>query len=385
MAMTVEEILIKVGVDIDELDKLDNASDGIATTSKKLARGQALANAQFKKANKQIREIMGASKQFKMELLSLGFGFAMISSAMNALLQPAFNTVGIFELFSTMLQVTFLPIALFVLNYIMIPLLNFFMSWPESIQLVVGALVGLVAVLAAIAGPIAFLGLFADSFLKGWAILGKMITPIITTIWNIIKFFFTGIGLLIAVVILAVVGFWLAWKTNFGRIRDWVTVIWEGVKKIIKGIKDAIGGLIDIFVGFFTLDGEKIKKGFSKLFNGVKDIIEGIIQSIVGVIATLGLSLLRGIIALVPKSVRNFVAKALGIENKEDTKQTGGYIPHTGLYKLHRGEEVIQSNQTLNFAPIITINSTGSSLDYERIKMTLSQQFAAELGRLSRR
>ena len=394
---TVEDILIQVGVDIRGMGRLDalqkkmfgRNQPQLTKASQLAARAQANSNKQMAKGAKMMNDIRRATKPFKMELLSLGFGFAMVARGMKSLLTPAFETVGIFDIFSTMLQVTFLPIALFLLENILLPLFDFFTSLPEPIQFVIGAFVALVAAIASIGSVISFLGLFWDQFVVGLATLKNIFSGIASI--------FSPFLAILLVVALAVYGFWKAWKENFGRIREWVNVIWTGVKTVIDGIKNSISGIIDIFTGFFTLDGEKIKTGFKKLFDGIVDVIKGSLSALVGVLVVLGLSILRGIIALLPEPLEGAVLKFLklnegGHESAElqasvlASNQTGGYIPHTGLYKLHRGEMVQPSNETFNFSPVMNISGGGmNAMDIvTRLKMELNQQWATELARISR-
>ena len=64
-----------------------------------------------------------------------------------------------------------------------------------------------------------------------------------------------------------------------------------------------------------------------------------------------------------------------------NTKQTGGFIPHTGLYKMHAGEEVLQAGDTFNSSPIINVyGATGDDLVRQ-----ISEAVVRDLGTLSRR
>src|SRR3990167_8011763 len=357
MGMTTEEILIKVGVDTSQLKGLGKTIDGrfesIQKASQRLSRQQTLTNNMLKKADKQFRNLLAPTKRFKMELLSLGFGFAMISRGMNHLLQPAFDTVGIFDLFSTMLQITFLPIALFVLDNILLPLFNYFTNLSEPVQFVIGAIVALGAALATIAAPIAFLGLFADSFAAGIAI----ITTMLSGFW--VAFApFLGIAAIFAIIIIALVGFWKAWKENFGNIKQWAQNILGGITQALEGFFDILGGITDIFIGIFTLDGEKIKEGFKQLGQGIIDVLGGLAKSFYSLGMTWMLGLLRGMLFVIPTPLRKYIDKlldlssavAIGMAGGGDyqdaimrtggPRQTGGEIPYTGLYKLHRVERV---------------------------------------------
>lgn len=61
----------------------------------------------------------------------------------------------------------------------------------------------------------------------------------------------------------------------------------SGVDKMLEGIKDAFRGYVDIVVGIFTLDGEKIKGGLSKVWSGMTDFITGMFDPLVGLVKDL--------------------------------------------------------------------------------------------------
>jgi hypothetical protein len=85
------------------------------------------------------------------------------------------------------------------------------------------------------------------------------------------------------------------------------------------------------------------------------------------------------------KGVGGKISGFFGFGNKEDgaPKQSGGYVPHTGMYKLHAGENVSQAGSS-SFSPTIIVNAS-SNVDIEMLKSQLSSQWADDLARLSRR
>ena len=116
MGMTTEEILIKVGVDVSELNKLGRTVEGrfqkISVGSQRLAKQQAKTNKMIEKANKNFKDILKTTKPFRMELLSVMFGAGALAGALGALLAPSFEAVDAFGILSDALEVTFLPTAL---------------------------------------------------------------------------------------------------------------------------------------------------------------------------------------------------------------------------------------------------------------------------------
>jgi hypothetical protein len=61
----------------------------------------------------------------------------------------------------------------------------------------------------------------------------------------------------------------------------------SGVDKMLEGIKNAFRGFVDIVVGIFTLDGEKIKGGLSEVWSGVIGFVSGVFDPLLGIIKDL--------------------------------------------------------------------------------------------------
>ena len=67
----------------------------------------------------------------------------------------------------------------------------------------------------------------------------------------------------------------------------------------------------------------------------------------------------------------------------KSSKQSGGFIPHTGLYNLHAGETVVPANQSFTSSPTINIYTTGGVDDFtmNRISETILRDLATIQGR----
>jgi hypothetical protein len=60
--------------------------------------------------------------------------------------------------------------------------------------------------------------------------------------------------------------------------------IMSGVNNMIDGIKNAFRGLVDIVVGIFTFDGEKIMGGLKQVWSGITGFILGMFEPLIGFI-----------------------------------------------------------------------------------------------------
>ncbi len=370
-------------------------------------------------------------KGFRMELLSVMFGAQMVSRAMFGLLKPAMQVVGIFELFGSMLTVLFLPIALWLLENFIIPLVTWFMDLDPSIQLVIGAFVLFAGVLAIVVSVGAALLLFIGGIVLMFSSLGG---PVIMAIVAGFGLFIVAILVIIAVFVLL----WIAAKENFLGIGDLFKGVWESIVNVFSGAWKIIKGIWEVMVGVLTGDWARVWKGIKMIASGAWQIIsKGVWKLVVTIVKFLWelpgkvqkimddfvKFLLEGVTWLwtnrsewIPKVIAALkeagklmlewaktigaqmwgaiIGKIKGVfsngeENEGDEsgagpavpQQSGGYIPHTGLYKLHAGEIVQQAGST--FSPTINV-AAGSNVDIEMLKTQLSSQWNEELNRMAR-
>lgn len=396
------------------VEKFSDTTRRTVTTVRDMSRGMT-------KMTRVTKTMKGNFRRFNFELLStLFFGMA-IQRLFVGMLNPALKLVGMFELFSVTMGVLFLPVALALLE-VMLPILQWFIDLPEPTKFAIGVFV----LLAAAVGSLLFILSVLGLGIKGLQLLWVKLASPLTKIMGLLGLPFL---IILAILAAAVIGFWLAWKENFGNIREWVQVIFNGVKNIFAGIKKVISGFIDIFIGFFSGDGEKIKEGFKKIWDGIVQAAGGFVDALIGIIVTLGLSLFRAVIGgaksivtllgeafgllweklLVPafefgknlfdKIVAGIksrlgglgrgIKKVLGIGGggSVGSRQAGGFIPQTGLFKLHAGETVVPANQSITASPTINIFTSGGvdTGTISRMKSELGEIIARELASLSRR
>lgn len=320
--------------------------------------------------NKQMKKVATTSKDaarqlrpFRMELLGVMFGAQMVSSAFIGLLKPAFETVGIFDIWGTMLSVFFLPTAEMLLDWI-VRFFDFVMLLPEPVRELLGNLLLTVGAFFSFLATKAAFDLFMDSWVKH---VGKLNTQM-----KVFAGFF-GATYIIKAVMEADTA---SWQTT---LSDALFGMGFVLLATSKGNVWTASALIVVSLAIKF-----------RIFDKFLDFIEQIYQTIqeIGKL-TFGRArsnMLRAKAAL---------AAATGEYGYMDTimrtggpRQAGGFIPFTGLYKLHRGETVIPSEQNLSFSPTINIMG-GSGMDARAvaniIKMELNQQWASELGRLARR
>ena len=258
---------------------------------------------------KGLKEAKVGFLSLRRALISIMLTAYAVKRAMFGLLRPAFDLVGIFDMLNVTLGIVFLPIALALLD-VLLPIMLFFMNLPGPIQAAAGTLV-------LFSGALAFL----ITLLAGFGIiLGTIDKYIVTlptwgTIWGALVDFISinaaALGIIFALIVVAIIGFALAWQENFGKIREWVEVMWDGVKTIFDGIKDIVKGIIDIIVGLFSGNSDKVIEGAKLLWEGVKEVFWGMIEFVSGFVVSLGLALFRAFIGLLV-SIVELLGKGFG-------------------------------------------------------------------------
>jgi len=242
-------------------------------------------NQGFYDVDKHLTKGTKGMRWFKMEMLGVMFFGMALQRTFTGLLQPAAEAFGIMDLWSTMLMLVFLPVMQ-LLFPIFMSMFNFFTNLPEPVKMVIGVFVALGAALGTIMFMWGQLSIGWMSLMKALTGLGPVIQPIIA--------FFTGLSLtalaVFAVIAAVIFGFILAWKTNWGGIRDWVKVMWEGIKNIFRGALEVIMGILSFFVDLFTLNWDKLGEDLLVVWQGVKDFFSGFGEFIIGIVATVSLA-----------------------------------------------------------------------------------------------
>lgn len=381
-----------------------------------------------------LRMMTHGLRGFRMEMLGVMFFGQGMVKFFTGLLKPAFQATGIFELFSQVLQIVFLPIVLALLPFLL-KLADWLINIPEPLKLIIGIITIFGTVLGFIIMIVGTLALGIGSIILAFGGLMPLLAGVKAAFMGIIGVLGVGFLVVLAVVIAAIIAFVAAWKENFGNIRDWVVILWSGIKDFFSGIWALIKGFVAIFVGIITGDTPKIKAGFALLWSGVKKIFIGAIKIVAGLVVTLGLTLLRLVIGIglaiftalklvffdlpiwlfelgvkggkklldglkgitgliklwlltiLPGWALHLIGDVLtgGVATAiKGGRQAGGFIPHTGLYKLHAGETVSPAGGTFSSAPTINVYAS-PGMDVDRLVSEVSSKVTEDFKRLSRR
>jgi len=239
-----------------------------------------------------FRELTTGMGRFRFEMLSVMFFGMAINRMFMGMLQPAMQAAGVFEIFSAILELAFLPVALMVLD----PLLGFmdwFLGLPEPVQTAIGVLFLFLGVIGMILTTIGVLVLGLEGLAMAFGpllgasaagatgmgafsgaslLLGKIIGGIIGTF----KFL---ASLLTGPVIAAIVLLYGAWVHNAEGISRAVGKLWNTIQSIFGNIIGVIQGFIDLFTALVEGDATK---AFEALRNIGKHTVGAIIDAFVG-------------------------------------------------------------------------------------------------------
>lgn len=310
----------------------------------------------------QIRLLTHGMRGFRMEMLGVMFFGMGMAKFFSGMLKPALELTGMFELFSTVLGVLFLPIAMTLLE-ILLPIMDWFINLPEGVKMAIG----MFAVFGLILGKIIFLvGMFALGIGSLILVFGSVGAGM-----AVVGLIFGGI-IAIVLAVAAVMGIFAAiWKANFLKIRGWMQLMWVGIKQTFTGIWQFLKSVWLIISGLFSGNTDKIVEGFKLMGKAIWNILTGILKFVGGLIMTIALTIIQGIWGII-KSLAGLLIKAVSFLKEKVTnvagavstkikggRQIGGFVPHSGLYRLHAGETVSQAGDTLNNA--VTINVSGTS------------------------
>lgn len=130
-----------------------------------------------------------------------------------------------------------------------------------------------------------------------WQENGDQIIEAVTNAWNIIRTVF---------------------ETVLPIIQLAVQIAWNAIQNIISGAIDIILGVVDVFVGLFTGDWQKLWEGIQGILSGAINVIIGVlnlsflgsIRRILTNLVTTGVNLIRNFGTQIVNFFRNFITNA---------------------------------------------------------------------------
>ncbi len=212
------------------------------------------------------------------------------------------------------------------------------------------------------------MGINVDSSKKGWEKFRDIVSKVWQKIqdkWGKVELTIGEEKLSIATWIRTIQTLWHQFKTNFTNAN--------------KDITESFGKINSAISKFFkTLDEEDaitVLNAFAFAISKVADAINDFSSAMDKIKE-------KGFIGAHPLLGEGGLG--LGIKGG---RQSGGFIPQTGLYRLHAGETVVPESQSISSNPVINIYSSGGMDEsiIDRIKAELGVMIAQDLGRAARR
>lgn len=281
------------------LDLFDNLTKKIDKAMKQSAAAISKVNKPTQKLDKIFDKTHKKQKDLKRSTLGAMFAFRKLSESLSNLFKPAADALGIFDLWNTTLQVLFLPILLAIIDPL-IYIMTWFMELPEPVKLVVGAVLGLTAILLGLSVMIVTLTI-------AFGALSISMLPITLTI------------LAIVAAVIAVIYIIKHLKDTFPTqaFKDLFNLILAGW----DWIKDKWKGASEFFSNLFTNSLNGIKSAWAT--------IKGFFADLWKVVANLGISALNGVLGGL-ESMINFAIAGLNTLIKLINKIPGVKIPTFG-------------------------------------------------------
>lgn len=397
--MVTESVVVTLEVFDKASGKFNNFSRTIKeidTTTNRITSTFHKFNTQNQRWETQFKKTTEGLERFKFELLSVMFFGMALDRVFGGLLQRQFQLFGITELFSSVLTVMLLPIMNLLLP-LFLKLADFLFNLPEGVQLAIGVFVLFGAILGKFLFIFGTLGLGIQGLIKTFPFLGGVIKAV--------QGIFTGLGstaiLVVGIIIALVLGMIDAWRKNFLGMKRVVEDFVSGVRRIFNGVITFFKGIFNLIKGIFTGNFDLAAKGVKQIFVGLFNFITGILKTIGSAITAIfigALNVVRRVLEFIIKGIGFLFSKIPGLKNIGESVsrfggvigsfQTGGIVPQTGPFLLHKGEQVIPTNKVgkegeINFMPTININaSVNNDIDMRRLSEEINRRLATEFERI---
>jgi len=342
-------------------------SNGMAQTQQITAK----ANTGMKKLNQSAGKGIGIGKGFQFAWLGVMFAGMALYRVFGGLIKQQLEMWGVTELLSQTLSVVFIPL-MSLLTPILYGLLAFFMDLPDGVKMAIGVFILLAAGLGLFLMVVGQIMLGVLAFIALWPTLSAVATPIIAGLGASLGL----ILIIIAVVIAVVAGMYIAWKNNFLGMQQVVQNIVNGIKQWFEGLKQFFGGILKVIKGLFTGDFEMVKEGIIMIFKGLWNMLIGGWHATMNAIKAIvigAIQIVWNIIKVVIDGIKWVFEKIPGLNKLNPfgaitsigkgilgSFATGGVVPQTGPYVLHKGETVVPNGSGSGINMNVSYNVTVS-------------------------
>jgi len=233
-----------------------------------------------------VKKLTRAHGRFRMELLSVMFFGMALSKTFGGMIKGALDMMGVMDMLSAAIFFLMLPIAMFLLPYILWVVKEIF-KLDESTRMIIGTIVLVLAIIGTILMVIGMVGL-------GLGGLITFLTPVLAhmaLVKVILSFLAANIIIFIAIIALVALGV----AKNWTFIEKHLNAAIQFVNDMIYGIKLILQGFLMIVEGIFSGNWDLVKEGLDRIWNGIKIFLSGfigfqleIVQIAFGIVAGIG-------------------------------------------------------------------------------------------------
>lgn len=312
-------------------------------------------------------------RKFNFAWLSVMFAGMALNRVFGSLIKSQLQLFGITDLFAGVLTVVMLPIMELLLP-LFLKLADIFLNLPDGIKLALGVFIVLGTILGIILTVVGQVALAVGGFILLWPTLGTIVAAVTGAIAGSLGVILIVIALIIAVV----AGMVIAWRNDFLGMKAVVQNFIDGFKQTFRGAIQIVTGIFKIIKAIFTGDFDLLLEGLKILFEGFWNFLVGgfkIISSVILSVLIGALQIVWNLLKLIVESIKFVVrgaGKILGIgsSNSIPSRQSGGIIPNTGPFMLHKGERVLPAhNSNQGGESRVTINQTNNINVSDRLEM----------------
>lgn len=348
-----------------------------------------------------LRKMTLGAKGFRMELLGIMFFGMGITRFFTGLLGPALHLSGLFELFSQVLAILFLPVALYLLE-LLLPLFKWLINLSDGTKLMIGKFILFAAAAGAVLFVIGMFGLGIGALILVFGgflgIIEKLIPgPLgdiaaalvgitiagfgfksVEKIWGkaegvfqglldkllelpFVKDLFDNLGISIEelknpmeIIREKVISLFDEMVEKLG-----ITEEWENFKTLAEDIKD-------VFQDFMDLDWSELTTSLSEIANLAKEIVDS------GLLPAVGFLIKGG----------GRIARGVGILTENPQATSTGVFLGSGLGPAG---QIAGGSVAAGLAPIFSPTINITAVDKTAILKELNDSVSSELDRINRR
>ena len=374
-----------------------------------------------KMANTMRRATHGL-RGFRMEMLSIMFFGMNLSRFFTGLLKPVMELTGLTELWTTTLQMVFLPIGMMLLDFLM-PLMMWLMNLSDKVKLWIGWMVIGGAVLGLVLFFVGMLSLGIGGLIMAlgglWGILSRIIPDVTVLGVNIssfieaflgiaiVKTLFSALKLVVTSLLATLLGlpFVTALLDDLGISVGENETLWGALKRKASEVLNTIKTKLGLEDEFTAIEGwiAEVKLAASDWLAemrmmmeemGINDLINSFLKlSDVVIKMAPDLETIASIMARIAKAIDT----VMGWFSKETNLRTKGYFEEAGLgtrgyipqltaagmlpYSQTQLGGGFKEQTILNVSPIYNINLSDKS-EFEKMLDTNNKNLVDEINRM---